>query len=84
MRPTWRLFVSYPRTENDRTKLFQPSGWLRLSSTIFSAPQSAEPEKIQLEWQEGSDTYFNAQTLSDGTLHVSGDIVAAKLPRRLY
>lgn len=32
-------------------------------------PNPLNPEKIQLEWREkGHDTYFNAQTLSDGTL----------------
>lgn len=32
-------------------------------------PQELNPDKIRLEWKErGSDTYFNAQALSDGTL----------------
>ena len=33
------------------------------------APSRLNPERIRLEWQEkGNDTYFNATTLSDGTL----------------
>lgn len=33
------------------------------------APDSLNPEKILLEWEErGSDAYFNASSLSDGTL----------------
>ncbi len=32
-------------------------------------PSALNPEKIRLEWEEnGSDTYFNAAALSDGTL----------------
>jgi predicted ATPase len=46
---------------------------IRLVAPFFNdfslRPNPLNPEKIQLEWQEkGSDTYFNAQTLSDGTL----------------
>lgn len=33
------------------------------------APSALNPEKIRLEWEEkGSDTYFSAASLSDGTL----------------
>jgi len=33
------------------------------------APSKLNPSKIRLEWQEkGTDTYFNASSLSDGTL----------------
>ena len=33
------------------------------------APSKLNPEKIRLEWKEkGSDEYFNASALSDGTL----------------
>jgi len=33
------------------------------------APSALNPDKIRLEWEEnGSDTYFNAAALSDGTL----------------
>jgi predicted ATPase len=33
------------------------------------APTSLNPEKIRVEWEEiGSDMYFNASALSDGTL----------------
>jgi predicted ATPase len=46
---------------------------IRLVAPFFNdfslRPNPLNQEKIQLEWQEkGSDTYFNAQTLSDGTL----------------
>ena len=34
-------------------------------------PSPFNPNKIQLEWREtGSDAYFNAQSLSDGTLRI--------------
>lgn len=37
------------------------------------APSKLNPEKIRLEWQEkGSDAYFNASALSDGTLRFMG------------
>lgn len=46
---------------------------IRLVAPFFNdfslRPNPLNPERIQLEWQEkGSDAYFNAQTLSDGTL----------------
>ena len=46
---------------------------IRLVAPFFDdfslRPNPLNPGKIQLEWQEkGSDTYFNAHTLSDGTL----------------
>ena len=46
---------------------------IRLVAPFFDdfslRPNPLNNEKIQLEWQEkGSDAYFNAQTLSDGTL----------------
>jgi len=46
---------------------------IRLVAPFFDdfvlRPSSLNPDKIQLEWREkGSDTYFNAYTLSDGTL----------------
>ncbi len=46
---------------------------IRLVAPFFDdfnlRPDPLNPEKIQLEWREmGSDTYFNANLLSDGTL----------------
>lgn len=46
---------------------------IRLVAPFFDdfnlRPDPLNPERIQLEWQEvGSDTYFNANVLSDGTL----------------
>jgi len=46
---------------------------IRLVAPFFDdfslRPNPLNPEKIQLEWQEkGSDSYSNAQSLSDGTL----------------
>jgi len=46
---------------------------IRLAAPFFDdfilRPNPLNPETIRLEWKEkGSDTYFNAHTLSDGTL----------------
>lgn len=46
---------------------------VRQAAPFFSRfklePSALNPEKIRLEWEEkGSDTYFNAAALSDGTL----------------
>jgi predicted ATPase len=46
---------------------------VRLAAPFFEdfvlAPSQLNPEKIRLEWREkGTDTYFNAHALSDGTL----------------
>lgn len=46
---------------------------IRLAAPFFDdfvlRPAPLNPEKIQLEWrQEGTDSYFNASALSDGTL----------------
>ena len=48
-------------------------GAVRLVAPFFEnfilAPSKLNPEKIRLEWKEkGSDEYFNASALSDGTL----------------
>jgi len=58
-------------TENDHYRKIVST--IRLVAPFFDdftlRPNPLNQEKIQLEWQEkGSDTYFNAQTLSDGTL----------------
>jgi predicted ATPase len=48
------------------------------------APSRLNPSKIRLEWKErGSDTYFNASSLSDGTLRficLSTLLLQPKLP----
>jgi predicted ATPase len=48
-------------------------GVVRMAAPFFDdfdlKPSRLNPDKIRLEWQErGSDAYFNAHTLSDGTL----------------
>ena len=58
-------------TENDYYRKIVST--IRLVAPFFDdfslRPNPLNKEKIQLEWLEkGSDTYFNAQTLSDGTL----------------
>ncbi len=58
-------------TENDHYQKIVST--IQLVAPFFDdfslRPNPLNPEKIQLEWREnGSDTYFNAQMLSDGTL----------------
>jgi predicted ATPase len=58
-------------TENDHYRKIIST--IRLVAPFFDdfslRSNPLNQEKIQLEWQEkGADTYFNAQTLSDGTL----------------
>ncbi len=58
-------------TENDHYRNIVST--IQLVAPFFDdfslRPNPLNPNKIQLEWREkGSDTYFNAQTLSDGTL----------------
>ena len=48
------------------------------------APQSLNPEKILLEWRhKGSDSYFNAASLSDGTLRFIALATVLLQPQRL-
>ena len=48
------------------------------------APQALNPEKILLEWRhKGSDSYFNASALSDGTLRFIALATVLLQPQRL-
>ncbi|MCY4556631.1 MAG: AAA family ATPase [Chloroflexi bacterium] len=48
------------------------------------APQALNPEKIILEWRhKGSDSYFNAAALSDGTLRFIALATVLLQPQRL-
>jgi len=63
----------YLLRETQRKHYARIVGTIRLAAPFFDdfdlRPSPLNPEKIRLEWREkGSDAYFNAHTLSDGTL----------------
>jgi predicted ATPase len=56
--------LDYFRNIEDTVRQMAPFFW-----GFNLAPSALNKEKIRLEWREkGSDTYFNASSLSDGTL----------------
>lgn len=63
----------YQLQQTQRTNYDHIIGAVRMVAPFFEdfflAPSKLNPDKIRLEWKEkGSDEYFNASALSDGTL----------------
>jgi len=63
----------YQLQQNQKPSFDNIVGAVRMVAPFFEnfvlAPSKLNPEKIRLEWKEqGSDEYFNASALSDGTL----------------
>jgi predicted ATPase len=75
LRPDARNLAAFlyrlEKTDRDHFENIQDA--IRLVATFFDRfnlqPSALNPDKIRLEWLEkGSDSYFNASVLSDGTL----------------
>ena len=63
----------YQLRQTSKSSYDQIVGAVRMVAPFFEdftlAPSKLNPDKIRLEWKEkGSDDYFNASALSDGTL----------------
>lgn len=63
----------YRLQKSDPSYFANIAGTIRQIAPFFESfqlePSARNPDKIRLEWKEkGSDTYFNAHALSDGTL----------------